>query len=102
VLIGPAALTPLSSVLGRTLSSESRSISKSIGAESNKLEPEDSSKDKFFIIKVLLSRASSLVYIAGSRRPSHTTKRPLTKHIRYIAFVSNYSRSTKLISNIDY
>jgi hypothetical protein len=50
---GPASLTPLSPVLGRTLSSEYRSISKNVGTESNELEPEDSPKDKFFVVKSL-------------------------------------------------
>jgi hypothetical protein len=50
---GPAALTPLSPALGQTLSSESGSISKDVGAESNEPEPEDSPKDKFFVLKSL-------------------------------------------------
>jgi hypothetical protein len=50
---GPASLTPLSPALGRTLSSECGSISKNVGAESNEPEPEDSPKDKFFVVKSL-------------------------------------------------
>jgi hypothetical protein len=57
---GPAALTPLSSILGRTLSSNSRSISKDIGIESNEPEPEDSPKDKFFVMKSLTVKSLEL------------------------------------------
>jgi hypothetical protein len=57
---GPAALTPLSPTLGRTLSSESGPISKDIGTESNELEPKDSPKEKFFVVKSLTVKSLEL------------------------------------------
>jgi hypothetical protein len=62
---GPAALTPLSPALGQTLSSESGSISKDVGAESNELEPKDSPKDKFFVVKSLTVESLELSVHSG-------------------------------------
>lgn len=93
---GPAALTPLSPGLGRTLSSESGSISKDVGAESNELEPKDSPKDKFFVVKSLTVESLELsvrrgVWATQSHNETILNKAYQTADNVYLIFSANHS-----------